>query len=84
MILLLRLMMVGDNLRNSKKMNIVDFFNPEDPEHRLAFVNFNATGMWPQAFWDKHDLGSMVFPAYSGLLISRKCTDHSQKDNSDV
>jgi hypothetical protein len=35
------------------KQNLVDYFNPHDISHIIAYRELQITGQWPKDFWEQ-------------------------------
>ncbi len=73
--------------------SIVDFFDPNNPEHCRAWQHLTGCGVWPKWFWDavpnecKVDISpawaSLLQTKMSGIHVARMATPCEWKEDED-
>jgi len=52
-------------------MNVIDYFDPYNHNHLLAYQTLQETGMWPKGFLPE----GIEIPSYWNPLITQKIAD---------
>jgi hypothetical protein len=71
-------------LKGEIKLTIVDFFDPKNIEHLIAFREMQNTGIWPRWFWDWVEKNECEIPPMWHLMIAMKITNEYIKEKLDL
>jgi hypothetical protein len=52
------------------EINLIDFFDPKNIEHMMAFHKFQQQGHWPEEFWAQ--IKDMTIPNSWHYMLSQK------------
>jgi hypothetical protein len=63
-------------------LTIIDFFDPKNIEHLIAFREMQNTGIWPRWFWDWVE--NCEIPSMWYSMIAMKITNEYIKEKLDL